>query len=122
MSGEDKELITKGGVQFPQVYDERNSKWVLMTRDDLARTELRGSVVEEQLTEADATTGEVTFSESINFIGVYNTDTSNVGVFNVNGIDITVPPGEVFEGGIGGTPNPVVTISGSTTYIITRYV
>lgn len=82
---------------------------------------LTGTKVEEQLTETDAVTGTLTFSENITSIGIYNTDSTNNGFFTVNGIDIIVPAGEYFEANIGGTPSNTVTVSGATTYIVTRF-
>jgi len=87
-----------------------------------ANTQLVGGKVEEQLTEADSVTGTLTFSNNIQYIGIYNTDSTNTGIFNVNGFDIHVPASESFEANIGGTPSTAVTVSGSTSYIVTRYV
>lgn len=82
-----------------------------------------GSKVEEQLTQANAAVGTLTFAEIINTIEVYNTDETNTGVFNVNGIDITVPAGKSFKASIGNIPRATVTATGATTYIsVTRYV
>jgi hypothetical protein len=87
-----------------------------------AVTTLLGSKVAEQLTQTNAVSGVLTFSNTINWIGIYNTDTVNDGVFTVNGIAITVPKGESFQDGIGGTIGKTVSITGSTSYIVTRYV
>lgn len=84
--------------------------------------QLTGSKVEEQKTEMDATSGSLTFAENIEYIGIYNRDATNDGVFNVNGINITVPAGEAVDFHIGGTPSTTVTVTGATTYILTRYV
>jgi len=75
----------------------------------------------EQLTDADAVLGVLTFFENIYCIEIYNTDMSNIGVFVVNGISITVPPNKVITTIVGGTPSPIVTITGAITYIVTRY-
>lgn len=83
--------------------------------------QLSGSNLQEQLTEADAVSGVLTFSEPIKYVGLYNTDETNTGVFTVNGIAITVPPGKWFESGIGGTPSAQVTVTGATSYIVSRY-
>lgn len=83
---------------------------------------LMGSNVEEQLTETDVVTGTLTFAANIKTIEIYNTDTVNNGVFNVNGIDIAVPKNDSFQANIGGTPRATVTVTGSTSYIVTRYV
>ena len=82
---------------------------------------LSGSKVVEQKTQTDAVTGTVTFSDVVSTIEIYNTDTTNQGVFNINGINITVPADKTFKASIGGTPRNTVTVTGSTSYIITRY-
>jgi hypothetical protein len=83
--------------------------------------QLTGSRVEEQLTDANAVTGTLTFAEPIQFIGIYNRDTVD-GVFNVNGINLTIPAGESADFHVGGTASNQVSVSGSTSYIVTRYV
>lgn len=83
---------------------------------------LTGSKVEEQLTQANAVTGTLTFAEPIHFIGIYNRDTANDGVFNVNGINLTIPAGEFGDFHMGGTASNQVSVTGSTSYIVTRYV
>ena len=81
---------------------------------------IKGTLLEEQKVEADAVSGVVTFSQNVKFIGIYNRDSAD-GVFNVNGIDITMPGGEseVFQ--VSGTPSKEVTITGATSYILSRY-
>lgn len=81
-----------------------------------------GNKVEEQLTQANASSGTLTFADVLKTVSIFNTDTANAGVFNVNGIAITVPPNTPFEANIGGTPRKTVTVTGSTSYIVTRYV
>lgn len=83
--------------------------------------QLSGNIVEEQKTQSAAVGGKVTFSQPIKHLEIYNTDATNAGVFSVNGINLTVPAGEVFKAAIGGTPSTEVTITGSTSYILTRY-
>lgn len=83
--------------------------------------QLSGSMLQEEKTQADAVAGVVTFSENITFVEIKNTDTTNTGVFTVNGISITVPPGEAWKDGVGGTPGATVTIAGATTYILHRF-
>jgi hypothetical protein len=75
----------------------------------------------EQKTQADATTGTVTFSKPISIFEIYNTDGTNQGVFTVNGINITVPAGKNFKATIGGTQSNSVSITGATSYILSRY-
>lgn len=82
---------------------------------------LAGETLEELLTQDDADNGTLTFSEPIEWVEIYNTDQTNDGTFNVNGIDILVPKGEVFKSRVAGTPSNIVTVSGATTYIVGRY-
>lgn len=76
----------------------------------------------EQLTQANAVTNILTFSDTIDTIEIYNTDTTNMGIFTINGIAIHVPANSSFEAAIGGTPSTSVTVSGATSYIVTRYI
>lgn len=92
-----------------------------VNQDGSVDVKLTGSSLVEQKTQADAVTGTVTFSENIQHIEIYNRDTTNDGVFNVNGIDITVPKGESPKFRVGGTPRATITVTGSTSYILTRY-
>jgi hypothetical protein len=82
---------------------------------------VKGSRLEEQKTQANAVNGTITFTKNVQFIGIYNRDTINDGVFNVNGINITVPKGESVEFQVGGTLRATVTVTGSTSYIVSRY-
>jgi len=83
---------------------------------------INGSKLMEQLTEDDVAVDELTFSDDIETIEIYNLDTVNDGTFTVNGIDILVPTGEVYKAKIGGVPSAVVTIVDSTEYIVSRYI
>lgn len=89
------------------------------------KTRLVGDTVLEQLTEADADVdGVLSFAENIVAIRIHNTDTENAGVFNVNGINITLPPStpatpSIYEF-IVGAPGKTVTITGATTYTVSR--
>ncbi len=85
-------------------------------------TTLTGSSLAEQKTQANAVNGVLTFSANISTIEMYNTDVLNDGVFTINGIVINVPRGTVYKSTIGGTPGTTVTVTGATTYIISRYV
>lgn len=89
--------------------------------------QLSGSNVAEVLTESDASDGVVTFSAPIEFIQVFNRDATNAGTFTVNGISIPVSKsGE--DGcvwgptGVDGTPSAAVTVTGSTSYVLSRFV
>lgn len=90
-------------------------------QDGTLDVKLSGSNVVEQKTEADAVTGTVTFAKAVSTLEIYNTDAVNNGVFNVNGINITVPAGKSFKASFGGTPQTTVEVTGSTSYILTRY-
>ena len=84
---------------------------------------LPGSTLAEQQNQTNGIGGVLTFGANIVAVEIFNTDQVNTGVFTVNGIAITVPPGVAFGPQlIGGTPGDTVTISGSTTYIVNRYV
>jgi hypothetical protein len=83
--------------------------------------ELTGDRVVEQKNETHAVNGVVTFSEEIDFLEIYNTDAENKGTFVVNGLDILVPAGGIFKASYGGIPSVNVSVTGSTSYILTRY-
>jgi hypothetical protein len=84
-------------------------------------TVMSEGILAEQKTQASAVGGVVTFSKPISIFEIYNTDATNVGVFTVNGIQITVPTNTNFKASIGGTASASVTVTGATTYILTRY-
>ena len=79
-------------------------------------------LAESSKTETDAVAGVVTFSDVVSCIEIYNSDAGNTGTFNVNGIDVVVPPSKTWKDAIGGTPSAEVTISGATTYILNRFI
>jgi hypothetical protein len=83
---------------------------------------MNGNTLAEQKTQADAVSGVLTFNDDIKFIEIYNRDTVNDGVFNVNGINITVPKGEIAQFGVIDTDQKTVTVTGSTSYIVSRMV
>jgi hypothetical protein len=106
-------------IPIPQYYDVVSDSYKPVK--DPTSVFLMGSKVEEQKTQVDAVTGTLTFAKNIQFIGIYNRDTVNDGVFNLNGINITVPKGESVDFQIGGTPRATVAVTGSTSYIVTRF-
>lgn len=80
-----------------------------------------GTLVESK-TEADASTGIVTFSAPVTIIEIYTRDDTNDGVFTVNGIAINIPAGSPpFIARVGGDPSADVTVTGATSYVINRY-
>jgi hypothetical protein len=84
--------------------------------------EFPGSNLVEQKTHSNAVGGVLTFSAPIQTIEIFNTDATNTGIFTVNGIQITVPPNTPFKSSVAGTPSANVTVTGTTTYIVSRYV
>jgi len=108
------------------VYTDPNSVIAVPTTELVmdaagALTPKPGDTLQEVLTEKDATDGVLAFSKTISSISILNTDTSNNGIFTVNGIDIPVPSNLSFKDSVGGTPSNTVTITGATTYIVSRY-
>lgn len=83
--------------------------------------QLIGNLVVEQKTQNDAISGFIAFSKVIQHLEIYNADDTNTGIFNVNGINITVPAGKLFKSSFGGTPSNSIKVTGSTSYILTRY-
>ena len=82
---------------------------------------IKGTKVVQQMTENHATNNTLTFTNNIYYIGIYNRDEVNDGVFNVNGIDLYIPAKEYAEFGVGGSLRNTVQISQSTSYIVTRF-
>lgn len=90
-------------------------------RDDGTTAQLvtnTGNRVAEQLTQDNA---PISFAKNVDTLEIYNVDATNTGVFTVNGIGITVPSGKSFKAAFGGVPSKSVTVTGSTSYILTRY-
>lgn len=81
-----------------------------------------GTILDEQKTETDAVSGTVTFSKNISIIEIFNTDTTNAGVFTVNGITLHVPKNQVYKAKIRGVAGTTVAVTGATTYIISTYI
>lgn len=81
-----------------------------------------GSTLVEQLTEADLVGGVLTFAAPVAYIEIVNTDAANAGTFTVNGVALVVPA-ETIVGpiAVGATPAAVVEVTGTTTYIVSRY-
>jgi len=90
------------------------------TPADVNVLNIKSSSLQEQLTETDAITGTLTFSDFIKEIGIYNRDVSE-GVFTVNNLAITIPADTFFQAEIGGTPSKTIDVTGSSSYIIGRY-
>lgn len=89
---------------------------------DVEVKNIAGNTVEEQLTNLQASAGKITFTKNIEYVSIFNTDATNIGIFNINGININIPPNTYAEFKIGGTPRNYITVTGSTKYIVTRYV
>ena len=112
-----KVLKDADGKPIPQIWDAALDSFVPYE----GNVKLTGSVLEQQKIQTDAIAGVLTFAANISTVEIYNTDAVNPGVFTVNGIAITVPAGKVFKDGVGGTPSNTVSITGATTYIVSRY-
>ena len=112
-------------MNVTQIQDEDDNR-LKINPDGTIPTKLVGSLANEtlveQLTQADAVAGVLTFAENIICIEIYNTDAANAGTFTVNGIVINVPATKSFKAAIGGTVGKTVAITGATTYIVSRYV
>lgn len=117
---EDFEILDgkHGGIKV-LLYDHEGNP--LFTSENPAMVRIAEMSIQEQKTQDDAVEGVVTFVEPVTRVSIFNTDVSNTGVFNVNGINISVPPETEFKAVVGGVPSASVTVSGSTSYIITRY-
>jgi hypothetical protein len=123
MAYNQKQLKTDAyGKPVPQVYNPTKDDYeVAQGSDGAMHVKMFGNMVVEQKTHTNASSGTVTFANNIAVLEIYNVDATNTGVFNINGIDITVPAGKVFKASFGGTPRATVTVTGSTNYILTRY-
>lgn len=86
------------------------------------QVEITGNTLLEQKTEVDVVAGVLTFSQPIDVVEIFNTDATNSGMFIVNGVGITMPAGKSFKASVGVTPSKLVTVTGATTYIVSRYV
>lgn len=92
------------------------------TGKPMQKVALTGNTLVEQKTQTNAVAGTLTFAEGVVFVEIVNRDTVNDGVFNVNGINITVPKDSVVDYRVGGTPRTTITVTGSTSYIVSRLV
>jgi len=101
---------------------DRSGNYQKYNTDGTTPTTVVKDILVEQKTQVDAVAGVLTFSANISVIEIYNTDATNAGVFTVNGLAINVPAGKSYMAAIGGTPSPTVTVTGATTYIVSRYV
>ena len=101
------------------IFDQRGQP---IDSDNPFPVNISGSTLQEQLTEADEVGGDLTFSAAPAYIEIVNTDASNAGVFTVNGVAITVPAEVIFgPASVQGTASAVVSVTGSTSYIVSRY-
>lgn len=92
-----------------------------------ATAELTGCKLVEQYTSEDADeNGDIAFASEIYAIDIYHNETGESGetlwqVFNVNGLDIAVPPGG-YRVIVGGTPSDTVTIPEGVSCIVGRLI
>jgi hypothetical protein len=88
--------------------------------DGIKRVQLSGNVLEEMYNETDAVAGVLTFAEGFKSVEIMNMDEVNTGYFEVNGIVITVPKSTPYKTDVGGIPDNKVTVTGSTSYTVSR--
>ncbi|GLI82316.1 hypothetical protein ANABIO32_00020 [Rossellomorea marisflavi] len=81
----------------------------------------KGTVLQEQLTDADSTNNTLTFAKNLEFIEIFNYHSSNEGKFEINGFEVNVPADSSVCVNLGGTLGKTVKVSGSTSYIVARY-
>lgn len=89
---------------------------------EIPAVQLTGSNLAEQLTEADAVSGVLTFEEPIRIVQIYNADPTNMGQFLVNGRTVHVPPNTatgIYH--LVGSESAEVTVTGATAYIVSRF-
>ena len=72
-------------------------------------------------TTTQGTIPTLTFTDDISSVELHNTDSSNAGIFTVNGIAIKIPASCVKQITVGGTPSPAITVTGATSYIVSRF-
>lgn len=90
------------------------------TPDGAGKVVLYGGAIEEQLTDADAASNILTFSEDILTLEIYHEEDTWQD-FVVNGITLKVPPGG-YRTSVGGTPSPEVTIPATVPCIVSRLI
>ncbi len=88
-----------------------------------ATAELTGCKLVEQYTSEDAVENDITFTSEIYAIDIYHNENGETlwQVFNVNGLDIAVPPGG-YRVIVGGTPSDTVTIPDGVSCIVGRLI
>jgi hypothetical protein len=90
-----------------------------MTTGDGAIVKVNGSLLaESHLTEADAVANVLTFSANINAIEIFH-EAETRQTFQVNGINIIVPPG-YYRTPVGGVAGATVTIPAGVSCIVGR--
>lgn len=104
------------GNPIPQIWSEAADDFLPYEGD----ARLKGSRVEEVLTESDAVSGVLTFAANISSIEIYhNEDTPQE--FIVNGITLVIGPGG-WRSPVGGTPSNTVTIPAGVNCVVARLV
>lgn len=89
--------------------------------DEPASTkQLAGMVVVEALTNADASSDVLTFTEPVYCVEIYHAE-ATAQEFEVNGLTLTVGPGG-WRSLVGGTPSAEVTLPTGVTCAVSRCV
>ena len=99
------------------IFDERG---VPITSENPFPTSLTGSKAQESLTDSDAVSNVLTFSDPIEAVEIWH-DEEGLETFTVNGIELHVGPGG-WARPVGGTPSAEVTIPADVTCAVTRLV
>lgn len=107
--------------QLPAVTDPTQEASAIQLLKGLLKQLQAGTFLQQQLTEANASGGTLTFAATVVYVEIVNTDATNAGLFNVNNIVIKVPPKGTYRNPVGGTPRATVTVTGATSYIVSRY-
>ena len=106
------ELKMRGGHEV--VFDERTKTPKVFA--------LKPAFQEDLTENSPGGPDEVTFSEPVTHLVILNRDVTNDGVFTVNGLPKIVPAGaDIPVTPFGGTPSNTVQITGSTSFIISRF-
>jgi hypothetical protein len=119
MSYETKPLLKNNLNEIiPQQYNTETNEFEPATQ--LQKVDVQYTKLQEQFTEADEVAGEITFSDVVNEVEIYNQDTTEA-TFIINNLSVRVPADTSFNAIVGGTPSATVIVSGTTKYIIGRY-
>lgn len=93
---------------------------IVNPEEDSVNVQLKGSILAEQKTQADAENNVITFAENITAIEIYHEE-ATWQTFTVNGINITAPAGG-YRTPVAGVASVEVTIPAGVNCIVGRLV